>query len=459
MKTSKINFKLLFTVAVIGTLLVSGCKKKQYHETTEDDVVGFIYTSTNGETTNKVVRFSRHTNGSLSDEKAFSTNSLGGANVNAGGDAHGDFDAQGGVQIIGNYLLSVNAGGNDVSVFGLDKKTGDLTFKNKVASAGTRPVSIAYTKKAGTSDEYWLVVGNQWNNPNVQKDGAAIERYPNNAFHMQNLTLPDATDNERNIQLFTFNTSTGTLTSVKQLDKYVRENGGPTTVAFSDDGTKLAVATWGIAHFSTKLTSLTEQHPSRVYVYDFVNGNVTAGRYFQEAGIAGTIGFSWAKNNNSKLFVSNFNVIPSKLDNSITVLTDNGSTVTKTANFSATPTLEINESCWTALSPAGDKLYVSSFQTSLISAFNVNGTNLSYQSMQKRGDLAPSGGDSKEVWVTPDNKYLYNTGAFQSFSINKFDINSSGFTYKKQYILSSTSDGAGTAGKYNFLGLTGYDIP
>ncbi|MGY3053254.1 hypothetical protein ACVWYG_001452 [Pedobacter sp. UYEF25] len=458
MTTLKSKFTLLCTVAVSWMLLVSSCKKDYYQQGTNGDVVGFLYTSTNGETTNQVVRFSRHTDGTLSDEKAFSTNSLGGANVAAGGDAHGDFDAQGGVQIIGNYLLAVNAGGKDVSVFGLNKKTGDLTYKNKVPSGGTRPVSISYTKKNGSADEYWLVVGNQWNNPNVQKDGAAIERYPNDAFYMQDLKLPDATDNERNIQLFTFNTSTGTLASIKQLDKYVRENGGPTTVSFSNDGTKLAVSTWGIAHFDTKVTSLAEQHASRVYIYDFANGNVSNGRYFEEAGIAGTIGFSWAKNSNSKLFVSNFNLIPSKMDNSVTVLTDGGSSVTKTANFSATPALAINESCWTVLNPAGDKLYVSSFQTSLVSAFNVNGTTLNYASTQVRGDLAPKGGDSKEVWVSPDNKYLYNTGALQSFSVNKFDINGSNFTYKKQYILATTADGAGVAGKYNFLGLVGYDI-
>ncbi len=163
----------------------------------------------------------------------------------------------------------------------------------------------------------------------MQKDGANIERYPNNAFFQQDLKSPDASDNERNIQLFSFNAATGTLTSEKQLDKYVRENGGPTTVSFSDDGTKLAVSTWGIAHFNTENTSLTEQHPSRVYVYDFSNGNVSNKRFFEEAGISGTIGFSWAKASNNRLFVSNFNLIPTKRDNSVTVLTDNGSSVTK----------------------------------------------------------------------------------------------------------------------------------
>ncbi|MEO7523548.1 MAG: hypothetical protein ABIT58_05600, partial [Ferruginibacter sp.] len=107
--------------------------------------------------------------------------------------------------------------------------------------------------------------------------------------------------------------------------------------------------------------------------------------------------------------------------------------------------------------PSGDRLYVASFQTNLVSAFSVNGSGLSYTSNAIRGDAAPNG-DSKELWVSPDNKYIYNTGAFQSFSINRFDINGGSITYKKQSILNSTADGLGTAGKYNFLGLAGFDV-
>ena len=452
MKKQLLHFTAL---CVCSMLIFAGCQKN--NDINNRKASGYLYTTTNGEGTNQVVKFSRYPDGTLSDEVAYTTNSNGGANVAAGGDAHGDFDAQGAVQIIGNYLLNVNAGGNTVSVFSLDRTTGDLSFKNNTPSGGTRPVSIAYTKKGGSTDSYWIVVGNQWNNPNVQKDGANIERYPNNAFFQQNLTLPDASDNERNIQLFSFNATTGALTSEKQLDKYVRENGGPTTVSFSEDGTKLAVSTWGIAHFSTENTSLAEQHPSRVYVYNFSNGNVSNRRFFEEAGIAGTIGFSWAKASNSRLFVSNFNLIPTKRDNSVTVLTDNGSNVAKAANYSVTSPTGINEACWTALNAAGDKLYVASFATNLISTFSAGASSLTFNSAIARGGTAPAG-DSKDVYVTPNDQYLYNLGAFQSFSINSFKIIGNSVSYKSQTFLSTTSAGAGTPGKYNFLGLMGFDV-
>ncbi|MFA6086936.1 hypothetical protein [Mucilaginibacter sp.] len=246
------------------------------------------------------------------------------------------------------------------------------------------------------------------------------------------------------------------MVSEKQLDKYPRENGGQTTVSFSADGTKLAVSTWGIAHFATTMTSLTEQHPSRVYVYNFDNGNVSGKRYFEEAGIAGSIGFSWTKEGNSRLFVSNFNLIPTKLDNSVTVLTDNGSTVTKTANFSATAGAAINEACWTILNPTGNNLYVASFATNTVSTFDVNATSLGFGAATTRIGLAPAG-DSKDLWVSPDGKFLYNLGAFQSYSINSFSIGSN-VTYQNQTILKTTASGTGTPGKYNFLGLTGFDI-
>ncbi|HZJ19693.1 MAG TPA: hypothetical protein VFD35_04975 [Pricia sp.] len=77
----------------------------------DNPVAGYLYLTTNGESTNDVVRFSRHDDGSVSDETAYSTNSLGGANIAAGGDAFGDFDSEGAIKIIGDYLLNVNAGG------------------------------------------------------------------------------------------------------------------------------------------------------------------------------------------------------------------------------------------------------------------------------------------------------------------------------------------------------------
>lgn len=420
------------------------------------DVVGYLYTTTNGTGGNQVVKFSRNADGSLTDEVAYNTGSMGGANPAAGGDAHGDFDTQGAIQIIGNYLLNVNAGGNTISIFALDRETGDLTLKGNVDSGGTRPTSITYTQKPGTMDEYWLVVGNQWNNPNVQKD--TLERYPDDAFHAADLTAADPSDEERNIQLFTFNTSTGALTSVARLDTYVRENGGPATVTFSDDGTKLAVSTWGIAHFSTESPSLDEQHPSRVYVYDFDKeaGTTSGERFFEEEGISGSIGLNWAKGSNEIMHVSNFNLIAEKSDNGLTVLSDNGMTVTKVGNYT-TGAEEIDEACWTLLSPSGDRLYVASFSGNLITPFELDAEGKVTKTLpfEVRGDLAPVG-DSKDMYISPDNQYLYNLGAFLSHSINVFKITDTGLEYQSQLILETTSDGQ-EAGSYNFLGLAGFD--
>jgi len=427
-----------------------------------DGVKGYLYTSLNGETTNKVISFERHLDGSLGTQMAYSTDSLGGANRAAGGDAAGDFDSQGAVQIIGNYLLTVNAGGNTISVFALDRKTGKLDRQSNVASGGTRPVTISYFAKSPGSDDYWVVVGNQWNNPNVQKGGtgeAPIEMYPNAAF------FADGGDHEavlddRNIQLFSFNAKSGKLISEKTLDKFTGTNGGPTTVAFNRDGTKLAVSTWGIAHFGT--ATPTSQKPSRVYVYDFdkSTGEVSNKRFFEEEGIAGSIGFSWDKNTDT-LFVSNFNLAESKIDNSLTVLVDNGKSVRKSANFGTGNGADIDEACWVTLSADGKKLYVSSFGGNLISEFDVDasgkvskvgtGAETAY-ALRKPGTLA---GDTKDMYLSEDGKNMYVLGAYQTFTVSKYNLSATGsLAFANEYkVKAATEMGPGA---YNFLGLAGY---
>lgn len=461
--------KIIYTLVFFGIL--TSCKKDQIIDEPDEEVietpepevtepanvvVGYLYTSINGESTNQILKLDRHEDGALSNEVSYSTNSLGGANTAAGGDARGDFDSQEALRIIDNYLLAVNAGGNEITVFELNRETGELNFKENVTSGGSRPVSIAVANKAREADQYWIVIGNQWNNPNVQKDGETIERYPNDGFFELDLTQPDASDEERNITLFEFNSTTGDLSWVSKLDTYVRENGGPTTVAFSDDGSKLAVATWGVAHFGTEITSLEEQHSSRVYVYDFENGSVTGERFFEEEGIAGTIGINWARNSNSIIHASNFNLLPTKRDHSLTILSDDGATVTKSQNFNTGALDDIDEACWTILSPSADRLYVSSFGGNLITPFELNseGNVTNPLNYEQREDVAPPG-DTKDMYITPDNKLLYNTGAFQSFTLNTFEITDTGLDYKSQYVYTSVNDSGG-AGSYNFLGLVGF---
>ncbi|WP_133407721.1 beta-propeller fold lactonase family protein [Parashewanella tropica] len=431
----------------------------------EKQPVGFIYTTTNGEGINQVMQLSRYDDGTLGNEKVYSTSGKGGANVGAGGDAHGDFDSQGAVQIIGDYLLATNAGGNSISVFKLNRSTGDLAFMQSVGSGGERPVSIGFTKKTESEDEYWVVVGNQWNNPNIQKSGDDIERYPNNAFFEGDLTAADPSDAVRNIVLFSFDSSNGALVRDDGdfMDSYNRENGGPTTVTFSDDGTRLAVATWGIAHFSTDTPLLAEQKPSRVYVYNFdaENGEVSNVRHFEKEGVAGTIGINFAKGVNDVIHASNFNLINSLSDHGLTVLKVADTEVTMMESGNTGEANQHDEACWTVLNPDGTRLYVSSFGANVVTPFSINTDGSMNKTLpyEARGDNTPSG-DTKEMWVSPDDKYVYVLGAFQTFTLNRFKVTEDGLDYLDQYIYEETKDARGddSAGKYNFLGLTGFDI-
>ena len=339
----------LYTVA-IGAMIAAAAAHAQ-------DVEGYLYTSLNGEGTNQVVAFERLSDGTLGKQTAYTTGALGGANRAAGGDAAGDFDAQGAIQMIGDNLLVVNAGDNSISVFAIDRATGALTLKQNVPSGGARPVSIAYAAKRAGGGDYWVVVGNQWNNPNVQKGGfgeAPIEMYPNAAFHANGGGHEDILD-DRNIYLFSFDAASGALTPERALDAYVGTNGGPTTVAFNNDGSKLAVSTWGIAHFAT--CDPTHQKPSRVYVYDFDarTGDLANARHFEEEGIAGSIGFSWAPDA-SLLYVSNLKLAREKIDHSLTVLADDCAAVSMVAHFGTGEGADIDEACWTIVSPDGREL-------------------------------------------------------------------------------------------------------
>ncbi|GJM43634.1 MAG: hypothetical protein DHS20C21_04760 [Gemmatimonadota bacterium] len=426
-------------------------------------VAGYLYTSLNGEDTNHVIAFERYSDGTLGSQTAYPTGSKGGANRNAGGDAAGDFDSQGAIQLIDDYLLVVNAGGNTVTVFDVNKRNGELTRKGNVDSRGTRPVSIAYLPKAGSKTQYWVVVGNQWNNPNVQKGGpgeGAIEMYPDAAFHAKGGGHQQVLD-DRNIHLFSFDSSTGSLTPERSLDTYSGTNGGPATVAFSADGKKLGVSTWGIAHFGT--ATPTHQKPSRVYVYDFDarTGSTSGRRYFEEDGISGSIGFSWDRNT-STLFVSNFNLVESKRDHSLTVLRDDGRSVRKVAAFGTGDGSDIDEACWTTLSPDGTKLYVSSFGGNLISEFDVDrsgnvhkvgrGSETVYAS-RKEGTPA---GDTKDMYITSDGRHLYVLGAYQTFTVSRFALSNTGAPTFTQEVKVEAANRMG-AGSYNFLGLAGYD--
>lgn len=424
-------------------------------------VVGYLYTTTNGEGINQVVRLALYADGSLGDEKTYSTWVRGGSNHTA--PANGDYDAQGQTQIIGDYLLTANPGAHSVSVLHIDRPTGALTLVGSFNSYGNFPVSITSTPVVGQPGKYWVVVGNQWGQPTVIYSGDKIQRLPSEQFLRQDLKAADPSDKDRSIELYQLDNATGVLVHIRKLDHYVRENGGVSQVSFSPDGKKLAVSTWGIPHFLTDDPKLAEMHPSRVYMYDFADGQVAHRRYFEEAGISGSVGLEWGPRA-ELLYVTNFSITKAKGNNGLTVLHDEPDRLIKIANYPTGQTnpKDVDEACWTTLSKNKDMLYVVSFVSNVITPFKLDPRT--GRVLQRMPLIKRSGGyvpimDSKDVTLSKDGKHMYLLGSLQSFSINQWDLGPGGaWTWHGQYTVQATKAAVGQAGVYDLGGIARYDL-
>ena len=114
------------------------------------DAHGAVYTMTNDPVNNAVVVFDRDAHGLLTKVGEVSTQGMG---TGGGTDPLG---SQGSMALTdnGKWLLVVNAGSNDITVFATDH--GGLTFAGRYSSGGTLPVSltisndIVYVLNAGT---------------------------------------------------------------------------------------------------------------------------------------------------------------------------------------------------------------------------------------------------------------------------------------------------------------------
>lgn len=412
-----------------------------------DRFTGYLYTTTNANSGNGVIALGRQSDGSLAELTG--SPYLTGA---AGDAADGDFDTEGGVRIIGDYLLAVNAGANpvngSVSVFKINRKDGSLARVDQnsatpavdnMDSRGERSVSIASSTIGGTT---WVVVGNQFANPNYQKS-------PAEAFGAV-MSTP-----ARNLTVFTFDQLTGQLTFNKVGVTYMDgNNGGPTTAVFNSDGSKLIVSTWGVPHFDAPDANLALQKPGRLYVYTFANGTLSQTGMYEEVGVSGNIGISWSPNNQF-IYMTNFNLHSSKENQSVTV--HDGTTGAKVQNF-ATGSRN-DEACWTLVSRDRTKLFTASFTSNDISTFDIGtdgrlAVSLNPNSVVRRA--APPQ-DTKEMYQSADG-YLYVAGAFKSHSVAIFRVAANGALTE---LANSPFPVPSSTGKTNmeqaYIGLTGFD--
>lgn len=437
--------KKILSIALITSLFFS-CKKDD--DNNGNDYKGYIYTSTNATAGNAIIAVGRKSDGALTElpGSPYATGSTGDA-------AEGDFDHQWALRIVGDYLLAVNAGANPVnssiSVFKINRSDGSLTqvdqntstpAMDNIDSRGVRAVSIASKVINGIN---WILVGNQYANPNYQKS-------PAQAFGFPVVTTP-----LRNVTVFKFDQTNGVLQYQSIGATYTDgTNGGPCTVEFNSTGTKVAVSTWGIPHFDVPDADLSLQKPGRLFVYNFSGGALTQTGMYEETGVSGNIGLSWSPNDNY-IYLANFNLHSLKETNSVTV--HDGTTAAKVQNFGTSD--RNDEACWTWVSLDKQKLHVASFTSNAVSSFDIGADNklsvsLSPNFVIRRGVPLIDTKDMHEA-----DGYLFVSGAFQSHSISTFKRNVS--TGALTEISSSPYAIPSSAGKakdqHAFLGLTGFD--
>ncbi|WP_170308222.1 beta-propeller fold lactonase family protein [Parashewanella tropica] len=432
--------------------------------------VGFIYTSTNDSSDNKVIRLTRYSDGSVGNESVFSTAGKGAANPNSSGKTYGNFNSQGAIKIIGNYLLVVNAGNSTISVFQLNKSDGNLSLISEVPSGGLRPVSIASAESLANDDERWVLVANQESNPVIVGDDENPQMYPNKDYFSQDLTAPDPSDRQRNISVFKFNTKTGALTKQPEpLLTFNRDNGGPTSISLDYLRQTIAVSTNGIAQIipDPQSSDLQLEHPSNIILKGF--NKLTGGLSdwpngsWKLSGISGISSINFSKHFGNVVYFPVSNLATSKQDHEAVSLYQNAYQLKVNSNIALNdgPNTPQGDG-WSVLSPDGMTLYVSSFNRNSIETVHIDSTFgkfIDSDPVVNRGDYAPTG-DSKDLYVTPDNKYIYNLGAFRSYSLSGFAIDSDDgkLSYLGQYTYQLTKDAVGKPGVYNFMGLTGFDI-
>ncbi|QXQ06135.1 hypothetical protein KX816_18430 [Sphingosinicellaceae bacterium] len=416
-----------------------------------NDLSGYMYIGTNAGSANGIVVLGRHQDGTLTELKGspYSTGARGEALA-------GDFDTQWAVRIVGDYLLTINAGHNpingSISVFRVNRDNGTLTqidqnpatpAMDNIDSHGIRPASIATTSAEGVT---WVVIGNQHSNPLYLDNKPA-------------LTSPVEASSLRNLAVFDLDPATGimkfrSIGATYDSGKY----GGPVTVEFNPGGDKLSVVTFGVpdvqAHPRPKL-----QVPGRLYIYSFKRGNLKQTGLYEETGVSGNTGSSWSPNG-QYVYVTNANAVLQ--DHDLTV--HDGVTAAKVQHFATgSDNDQKDEVCWSLVSLDGKRLYTASTGTNEITVFDIGDDGRLSKSL--KNNVFPlneiTGEDAKDMYETPGR--LYVMAALRSHSVVAFRtaadgrLTQVGPPYRIPSLASAKAAIAGGEGEVGLEGMTGFE--
>ena len=365
------RFPLVFFVVASGLLTFYGCKKDGVDQKLdpslesisskkfipEESNGGAVYVLSNQASGNEVLVYNRSLNGSLSAAGSFSTTGNGtGAGLGSQGSVilH-DLEGY-------SYLIAVNAGSNDITVFRVDGP--GLTQIDKVSSHGTTPISV-------TAHENLVYVLNAGGSGNIS------------GFRL---------------------TQDGRLSDLQNSTRALSDdNAGPAQIQFNNDGTQLVV---------------TEKNTNRISTYS-VDDHGNPGNAISHSAVGITpFGFDF-DNHNDLIVTDAFGGAAAQS----AVTSFNLSNTGNLSLVDGPKGTNQTSACWLAITNNGRYCYATNTGSASITGYSIHDGALTL--LNADGVTAVTGTTPIDVSLSRNSKFLYNVNS-SSHSITFFHVNEDG---------------------------------
>jgi len=365
------RFPLVSFVVASGLLTFYGCKKDGVDQKLdpslksisskkfipEESNGGAVYVLSNQASGNEVLVYNRSSNGSLSAAGSFSTTGNGtGAGLGSQGSVilH-DLEGY-------NYLIAVNAGSNDITVFRVDGP--GLTQIDKVSSHGTTPISV-------TAHENLVYVLNAGGSGNIS------------GFRL---------------------TQDGRLSDLQNSTRALSDdNAGPAQIQFNNDGTQLVV---------------TEKNTNRISTYS-VDDHGNPGNAISHSAVGITpFGFDF-DNHNDLIVTDAFGGAAAQS----AVTSFNLSNTGNLSLVDGPKGTNQTSACWLAITNNGRYCYATNTGSASITGYSIHDGALTL--LNADGVTAVTGTTPIDVSLSRNSNFLYNVNS-SSHSITFFHVNEDG---------------------------------
>lgn len=373
------RFPVFFLLLATSSLAFYGCKKyangeelassrNQKNASTSESISnnaigsddgssGAVYVLSNQASGNEVLVYNRSTDGSLSS---------GGSYPTAGNGTGAGLGSQGSVILHekdGNsYLMAVNAGSNDITVFRVNGQ--GLTWVDKVSSHGTTPISI-------TAYEDILYVLNAGGPGNIS------------GFHIN---------------------ADGHLTYLENSTKPLSsDNAGPAQIQFNNAGTQLVV---------------TEKNTNRISTYSVYGNGLTSDVVTHPS--TGTTPFGFGFDNHDQLIVTD------AFGGAVNQSAVTSYNLSGTGNLSLIDGPEGTHqtaACWLAITNNGKYCYATNTGSASITGYSIHDGGLTL--LNTDGVTAATGNTPIDISITNNSKFIYNLNSM-SHSITFFKVKEDG---------------------------------